>query len=148
MDDENYFMLIDYSVPPNRRYYTSNKAATPSNNKLVNVNPKYSFGSPSQQTEYHHRFFTKQKQGTNEKRYLKECIVKCLIPFINCYCLKEKVLSWLDLSSSHYSNTVTSYLNQIDIQFVDKYLNPQNCLRARPIETLWSILKYMVHDQG
>ena len=43
---------------------------------------------------------------------------------------------------------VTSYLGQNDTQFVDKHFNPQNCPQARPIETLWSILKNMVYDQG
>ena len=27
-------------------------------------------------------------------------------------------------------------------------MNPQNCPQSRPIETLWSILKNMVYDQG
>ena len=33
-------------------------------------------------------------------------------------------------------------------RFVDKNLNAQNYLQARPIEILWSILKNMVYDQG
>ena len=40
------------------------------------------------------------------------------------------------------------YLNQNDEQFVDKEFNPQNYPQARPIETLWSILKNMVYDEG
>jgi len=43
---------------------------------------------------------------------------------------------------------ITSYLDQNNIQFVDKYFNPQNCPHAKPIETLWSILKSMIYDQG
>ena len=35
-------------------------------------------------------------------------------------------------------------MNQNDVQFVDKEFNPQ----AHPIETLWSILKNMVYDEG
>ena len=27
-------------------------------------------------------------------------------------------------------------------------MNPQNCPQSRPIETLWSILKNMLYDQG
>ena len=50
---------------------------------------------------------------------------------------------WPDLASSHYGHDVLQYLNQNDIQFVDKKINPQ----ARPIETLWSILKKMVYDE-
>ena len=27
-------------------------------------------------------------------------------------------------------------------------MNPQNCPQSKPIETLWSILKNMIYDQG
>ncbi|CAF5178777.1 unnamed protein product, partial [Rotaria magnacalcarata] len=53
-----------------------------------------------------------------------------------------------DLASSHYGNNVLQYLDQNDAQFVDNKFNPQNCPQARPIETLWSILKNMVYDEG
>ena len=43
---------------------------------------------------------------------------------------------------------VTSYLDQNNIQFEDKHFNSQNCPQTRPIETVWSILKNMVYDQG
>ena len=49
-----------------------------------------------------------------------------------------------DLTSSHYGHDILQYLNQNDVQFVEKEFNPQ----ARPIETLWSILKNMVYDEG
>ena len=55
---------------------------------------------------------------------------------------------WRDLASSHYGHDVLQYLNQSDVQFVDKEFNPQNCPQVRPIETLWLILKNMVHDEG
>ena len=61
---------------------------------------------------------------------------------------KEQVLFWPDLASSHYGHDVSQYLNENDVQFVDKEFNPQNCPQARPIETLWSILKNMVYDEG
>ena len=50
---------------------------------------------------------------------------------------------WPDLTSSHYGHDVLQYLNQNDVQFVDKEFNPQ----TRPIETLWSILKNIVYDE-
>jgi transposase len=39
-------------------------------------------------------------------------------------------------------------VDENDIEFVDRQFNPQNCPQARPIETLWAILKNMVYDQG
>ena len=51
---------------------------------------------------------------------------------------------WPDLPSNHYGHDVLQYFNENDVQFVDKEFNPQ----ARPIETLWSILKNMGYDEG
>jgi transposase len=93
-------------------------------------------------------FFAKQNQAIDETTYLNECIVKRLMPFINNHHLKQKVLFWPDLASSHYSNIVTRYLDENNVEFVDRQFNPQNCPQSRPIETLWSILKNMVYDQG
>ncbi|CAM4826299.1 unnamed protein product, partial [Rotaria magnacalcarata] len=76
------------------------------------------------------------------------CIIQRLMPFVTSYHNKEKVLFWPDLASSHYGNNVLQYLDQNDAQFVDNKFSPQNCPQARPIETLWSILKNMVYDEG
>ena len=92
-------------------------------------------------------FFAKQRQAINKKPYSEECIIKRLVPFIDSYHDKDKTLFWSELASSHYSNIVPSSLSRNGIQFVDRYMNPQNCLQSRPIETLWSILKNMVYDQ-
>ena len=93
-------------------------------------------------------FFSKQKQAVSQTTYLNPCIIARLIPFIKSHHNKEKVLFWPDLASSHYGHDVLQYLNQNDVQFVDKEFNLQNCPQARPIETLWSILKNMVYDEG
>ena len=151
MDDEKYFMLTDHSIPTNRGYYTSNKAATPSDVKFKQTRkdePKILVWIAISTNGVSSSSSAKQKQAINEKTYFKECIVKRLIPFINSYHLKEEVLFWPDLASSHYSSLATSCLGQNDIQFVGKHFHPQNCSQARPIETLWSILKNMVYDQG
>ena len=67
-----------------------------------------------------------------------------LIPLIKSDHNKEKVLFWPDFPSSDYGHDVLQYFNENDVQFVDKEFNPQ----ARPIETLWSILKNMVDDEA
>ena len=151
MDDEKYFMLTGHLVSTDRVYYISNKAATSSDCKFKQTckcEPKTLVWIVISTNGMSSPFFAKQKQAINRKTYLKECIVKRLILFINSYHLKEKVLFWPDLASSHYSNMVTSYLGQNDIQFIDKHFYPQNCSQARLIKTLWSILKHMVYDQG
>ena len=55
--------------------------------------------------------------------------------FIQSYHIKEKVLLWPDLASSHYGHNVVQYLDVNGVQFVHKELNPQNCPQTRPIET-------------
>ena len=151
-DDEKYFMFTHQSVPTNHGYYTSNKAETPPDIKFEQsrkYEPKILVWIAISTNGISLPFFAKQQQqAINEKIYLKECIVNRLIPFIKIYHLNDKVLFWPDLASSHCSNMVTSYLDQNNIQFVDKHFNPQNCPQTRPIETVWSILKNMVYDQG
>ena len=153
MDDEKYFMFTYQSIPINRGYYTSNKAETPSDVKFKQsrkYEPKMLVWIAISTNGISLPFFAKQQQqqqAINEKTYLKECILKRLIPFIKTYHLNNKVFLWPDLASSHYSNMVTGYLDQNNIQFVDKHFNPQNCPQTRPIEIVWPISKNMVYDQ-
>ena len=151
MDDEKYFCLSDQLVSTNRGYYTSEKEKTPPEIKFKrtqkyeqNVLVWIAVSTNGISTP----FFAKQQPTINETTYLNECIIKRLMPFINNHHSKDNVLFWPDLASSHYSNSVTRYFDQNGIQFVSKNFNPQNCPQSRPIETLWSILKNMVYDQG
>jgi transposase len=151
MDDEKYFQLADQSVPTNRGFYSSNKRTNSPHVKFKKTRkfePKILVWIAISASGISSPFFAKQKQAINQDTYLEECIVKRLMPFIESYHDKEKVLFWPDLATSHYSKIVTQYLDQNGVQFVAKEFNPQNCPQARPIETLWSILKNMVYDQG
>jgi hypothetical protein len=133
LDDEKYFQLSD----PEVKFKRTGK-----------FEPKILVWIAVSTNGVSSCLFAKQRQAINETTYLNECIKKRLMPFINdCYD-KDKVLFWPDLVSSHYSNTVRQYLDQNGIQFVNRNFIPQNCPQARPIETLWSILKDMVYDQG
>lgn len=151
MDDEKYFCLSDQSVPSNRGFYSSDKNDTSSDikfKKTQKYEPKVLVWVAISTKGISTPFFAKQKQAINEKAYLNECIIRRLLPFITMYHNKENVLFWPDLASSHYSKSVTRYLEENDIEMVQRDFNPQNCPQARPIETLWSILKNMVYDQG
>jgi transposase len=151
MDDEKYFQLADQSVPANRGFYSFNKRTTSPhvNFKMTRkFEPKILVWTGISASGISSPFFAKQKQAINQDTYLEECTVKRLMPFIESYHDKEKVLFWPDLVASQYSKILTQYLDQNGVQFVAKEFNPQNCPHARPIETLWSILKNMVYDQG
>ena len=150
MDDEKYFLLQDQSAPTNRGFYTSAKRTTAPQVKFKRIQKfeaKILVWIAISEKGISKSFFSKQKQAVSQTTYLSRCIIACLIPFIKSYHNKEKVLFWPDLASGHYGHDVLQYLNQNDVQFVDKEFNPQNCPQARPIETLWSILKNMVYDK-
>lgn len=93
-------------------------------------------------------FFAKQQQAINQTTYLNDCIKSRLIPFIEQYHRKERVVFWPDLARSHYGHQVVEYLEENGIYMVPQQVNPQNCPQARPIETLWSILEQMVYAGG
>ncbi|CAF4392687.1 unnamed protein product [Rotaria socialis] len=81
-------------------------------------------------------FFSKQKQAVNQEAYFRNCIKARLIPFIQRFHTKEKVLFWPDLATNHYSHKVMDYLDDNEVQMVHKEWNPQNCPESRAIETL------------
>lgn len=151
MDDEKYFPLADQSVPTNRGFYSSDRKVTKPDVKFKQsqkYEPKILVWMALSTNGVSSPFFAKQKQAINETTYLNECIMKRLMPFIENHHHKDKVLFWPDLASSHYSNTVTRYLDENNVHFVKRHFNPQNCPQSRPIETLWSLLKNLVYDQG
>ena len=151
MDDEKYFLSQDQSAPTNGAFYTSDIRTIAPQVKFKRsqkFEPKILVWIAMSEKEISKHFFPKQKQAVGQKTYLNQYIIARLIPLIKSHHNKEKVLFWPDLASSHYGHDVLQYLNQNDVQFVDKEFNPQNCPQARPIETMWSILKNMVYDEG
>ena len=135
MDDEKYFLLQDQLAPTNRVFYTSDKRTTVSQVKFKRTQEfeaKILVWIAIPEKGISKFFVSKQKQAVSQTTYLNRCIMARLIPFIKSHHNKEKVLFWPDLASSHYGHDVLQYLNQNDVQFVDKEFNPQ----TRPIETL------------
>ena len=58
---------------------------------------------------------TEQQQTVTQTMYLNECIKARLMPFIEKYHHKKKVLFWPDLARSHYALKVMEYLNPFGI---------------------------------
>ena len=127
MDDEKYFLLQDQSAPTNRGFYTSHKRTTAPQVKFKRTQKfelKVLGWIAISEKGISTPFFSKQKQAVSETTYLNRCIITRLISFIKSHHNKEKVLFWPDLASSHYCHDVLQYLNQNDVQFVDKEFNP------------------------
>ena len=149
MDDEKYFMLHNESVPSNRGFYTSNSSTVSPEIKFRRTQkfePKVLVWIAISENGVSQPFFAKQKQAISQEIYFRDCIIARLMPFIQRYHTKEKVLFWPDLATSHYSYKVMDYLDDKGVQLVHKKWNPQNCPQSRPIETLWTILNDMVYE--
>ena len=79
-------------------------------------------------------YYVPSGQAINQEVYLKNCIKKRLIPFINAHHSDGNYVFWPDLASSHYAKSVVNYLNEEKVNFVQKFENAQNIPEARPIE--------------
>ncbi|CAF1476480.1 unnamed protein product [Adineta ricciae] len=151
MDDEKYFLLHNESISANRGFYTSDPNATPPAVKFKRTQkfePKILVWIAISQNGISMPFFKEHQQAVTQMTYLDECIKHRLMPFIEEYHHKRKVLFWPDLASSHYGRKVMEYLDEYVISFVSQEKNPQNCPQARPVETFWSILEQMAYSDG
>jgi hypothetical protein len=143
IDDETY-VAKDPKDIPGRQYY-----------HCVDPNDVEFENKTKRKTKFFEKFMVWQaidelgnvsepyiSEGTiNAEIYLEECIKKRLIPFIKKYHHVHNVLFWPDLATSHYAKIVTDHLNEQNIEFVPKKLNPPNLPQARPIEQFWAICK-------
>ena len=80
--------------------------------------------------------------------YLKDCIQKILILFINQLHDSSEYVFWPDLESSHYAKNVVNFLKEQNIKFVPKNINPANLPEARPIEDFCGDVKKDVYSNG
>ncbi|CAF4079490.1 unnamed protein product [Rotaria sp. Silwood1] len=151
LDDEKYFLLHNESVAANRGFYTSDPNTAPPEIKFKRskkFEPKVLVWVAISENGISTPFFSYQQQAINQATYLNKCIKARLMPFIDNYHNKNKVLFWPDLARSHYGHEVMEYFNENNISFVPEQHNPQNCPQARPIETFWSLLEQMVYAGG
>ena len=107
MDDEKYFMLHDEFVPSNRGFYTSNPS---------DASPGVKFRRAQK--------FELSKNFSLDSRAKNFSLEARLMPFIHKHHIKEKVLFWPDLATSHYSHKVMNYLDDNEVQMVHKQWSP------------------------
>ncbi|CAF4523611.1 unnamed protein product [Rotaria magnacalcarata] len=88
------------------------------------------------------------KQAVLQTTYLKECINKGLLPFIEKYHHNGNYLFWPDLASAHYSNLVKERLHEKSVPLVARQDNPPNVPQARSIETVWALLERKVYENN
>lgn len=139
MDDETYCPIDPESINGVKYYSCANKK---------NVQAKYKFKSKEKFPQKYLIWLALDETGKvskpfittktlNSKLYLKECIMKRLIPFIE----NKDVLFWPDMATSHYAKIVTDALREQKVDFVEKKDNAPNVPQARPIERFWALIK-------
>ena len=73
--------------------------------------------------------------------YLRECIIKILMPFIRRYHKNEKIFLWADLATVHYDKKVLAYFRKHNIKFVPRKKNTPAFCKGRKIERFWALCK-------
>lgn len=141
MDDETY-VKMDANTIPLKQFYTIRKGDTPSDKdstirvgkfdkKVLVWQAICSCGSKST------AFFT---TGTiNQAVYQKECIKKRLLPLYRKHDIPP--IFWPDLATAHYARGTLELLQALNIDFIQKSMNPPNCPQLRPIERYWAFVK-------
>lgn len=144
MDDESYFSISGHNNSSNDHFYAFDRENTDPNVKYRNVTkfPTRSLVWIAISSKCISKpFFVQSRGAINANYYIKDCIIKRLLPFINKNHSDGKYLFWPDLASSHYAKRTREAYATHNIKFVPKECNPPNVPQLRPIEDFWGILK-------
>lgn len=151
IDDEKYFKLSGNNVIGNRYFYSTDPSTAPPNIKFqqqTKFEQKVMIWMAISSKGISNVYIHQSKQGVNQDIYLKECINRRLLPFIDKYHSNGNILFWPDLARSHYSNIVQQRLNERNIPYVSRTDNPPNVPQARPIEVVWTILEQKIYENN
>lgn len=148
IDDESYFPFKHDEMPGNSGYSTLDKENTPPDVKLKQKRkyPKKLLVWMAISSKGHTEpFFRVSGMAMNGEVYRESCIRQRLVPFIAEHHSEDEILFWPDLASAHYAKATTDLLNELNISFVPKAMNPPNVPGQRPIEHFWGMLKERVY---
>ena len=150
IDDEAYFPLLCSSVPGNRYYYATARGDAPD---AIRQSPQKKFESKvliwlAISRKGISRAFICHAGTMNKDVYIKECIRRRLIPFINMHHSDGDYLFWPDLASCHYAKDTVATFEEEGINFVAKECNPPCVPQLRPIEDFWGMLKQKVYHRN
>lgn len=151
LDDESYFTLSNSTLAGNDRFYSDDPKNAPLDVRSKfksKFEPKVLVWLAISPRGHSKALFFKSGLAINQYVYKNECLDRGLIPFIRSKYPHGNYVFWPDLASSHYANSVCEHLNNQNIEFVPKCLNPANVPKARPIEDFWGILKREVYKNN
>jgi hypothetical protein len=151
MDDEKYFGFSNDDIPGNSGFYTGNIEECPDSVKYKGKS-KYPkkilvWIAISERGISKPLIRSSKAVAINQNIYLKECLKKRLLPFINNKHYDGNYIFWPDLASSHYANQCVAWMSE-NISFVQKEINPPSIPQARPIENFWGDLTQKVYKNG
>ena len=107
MNDEKYFIFYGQNMPQNACYYTDNKDSCPDNVRFQEIE-KYPkkilvLVTISDRDISKALIRPSGSWSVNSAIFIKECIEKWLLPFIEDH-IDGNYIFWPNLASTHYSN--------------------------------------------
>jgi len=151
IDDESYFTFSNSDKSSNAGLWTRDMNSAPNEVKIKTkqkFEPKLMVWLAISPRGISQPFIVPSGLAVNQKVYLKECVIKRLIPFIQKYHSDGNYVFWPNLASSHYANTVVTHLKEENVIFVEKFDNPPAVPELRPVKNFWSILKGLVYEKN
>jgi hypothetical protein len=151
LDDEKYFLFSGDSMPGNDGYYSRDKNSCPDEVRFKGVD-KYPdkilvWIAISEDGVSEPLVRPNKAEAINADTYIKECLKKRLLPFIETHHSDGEYIFWPDLASSHYAKATLAWMDQ-NVNYVAKSSNPPNVPQARPIENFWGCLSQKVYEGG
>ncbi|CAF3473255.1 unnamed protein product [Rotaria socialis] len=139
------------NVCGNRYFYSTDPSSAPPNIKFQGkkkFEPKVIIWMACSSKGISDIYVHRSKQAIDQHTYLKECINKRLLAFIERYHKDGNYLFWPDLANAHYAKVVQTRLNEKNVLYVRRQDNPPNVPQARPIEYIWAQLERKIYENN
>lgn len=141
MDDETYCKADFKQLPGQEFYVAAGRGQAPEANKTQKLSKfpkKYLIWQALCSCGLKSKPFV-TTGSVNTEIYLKECLQKRLLPFLELH--DTPPLFWPDLATCHYSKRCIEFYTENSINIVPKIANPPNCPELCPIEKYWAEIK-------
>ncbi len=154
IDDDKYFTLFRCNMPGNSFYYvdTSNNTCSPQQSHQVKSKQRFKaklmLWMAVSQASIAKPYIVPSGLAVNKEVYIRECLQKCLLPFIQDNHPPHSYLFWPDKASSHHIQSTQEFLFENNVTFVPQKDNPTNLPQCCLIDDLFSQLSQAVYQNG
>ena len=140
--------IISFFMTQNACYYTDNKDSCPDNVRFHGIEkyPKKILVhvTISDRGISKALILPSGSLSVNSAIYIKECLEKRVLPFIEEFHIDGNYILWPDFANAYYFNETQAWLRGK----IPKHLNLPNVPQARPIENFWGCLTQKVCEGG